>query len=69
MIEVRSATGPIRIRVTSDEKVAVKIASVPVGVRLLGTPGPDGRQGERGIPGRDGIATLPEDTVINGGFF
>ena len=42
-IEVTRASGPIRVRVATSEPGALRIASVPVSVRVLGTPGPDGR--------------------------
>jgi hypothetical protein len=44
-------------------------------IRLLGTPGPDGKpgpqgaRGEQGPEGAPGLTILPTDTPINGGFF
>lgn len=68
-ITTRSATGPIRIRYRQDTTVSVKIATGPMKVRVIGAPGPQGQKGDRGAPGRDGVAALPEDVIINGGFF
>lgn len=71
-IEVRQATGPIRVRVSAHAPVAVRILTVPVAVRVTGTPGPDGGigpQGDKGDQGAPGITLLPTETPINGGFF
>ena len=74
-VDVSAATGPVRVRVSSNEPVRVRIARAPIGVRVLGSPGPQGATGppgERGDPGPQGapgITVLPDDVSINGGFF
>jgi len=55
-----------------DTPIRVRLASGATRIRLLGTPGPDGKpgpQGEKGDQGAPGITILPTDTPINGGFF
>lgn len=70
-----SYTGPIRIAVTSHTPIGLRLAGGPIGIRLLGQPGPQGQPGppgERGDPGpqgEPGITILPTDTAIDGGFF
>lgn len=52
--------------------IRVHLASGATRIRLLGTPGPDGKEGppgEKGDQGAPGITILPTDTPINGGFF
>lgn len=52
--------------------ILIHIASEATRVRLLGTPGPDGKigpQGDKGDRGDPGITVLPTDTPIDGGFF
>jgi len=71
-VDVTTAVGPIRVRVSASEAVAVRLAGSPVSVRVLGAPGPSGRtgpQGDRGEQGPPGITILPTDAPINGGFF
>ena len=69
MHALRSLTGPIRIAVTQEAPVALRIAAAPVRIRLLGTPGPEGPPGDKGDQGLPGVTVLPTDTPINGGFF
>ncbi|MFP1646527.1 hypothetical protein [Pontitalea aquivivens] len=69
---LRSLTGPIRIAVTQEAPVALRIAAAPLRIRLLGTPGPPGPEGppgDKGDQGLPGVTVLPTDTPINGGFF
>lgn len=71
-LDVRSLTGPIRISVTSEAPIALRLSSGPIGIRVLGKPGPQGLtgpQGDKGEPGAPGITILPTDVPINGGFF
>jgi hypothetical protein len=71
-LHLQPLTGPIRLKVTASEPVSVRIMTGPIGLRLLGLPGPPGRigpQGEKGDPGAPGITLLSSDTPINGGFF
>ena len=52
--------------------IKIRIAMGATRIRLLGTPGPDGKpgpQGDKGDQGNPGITILPTDTPINGGFF
>ena len=52
--------------------IKIRIALGATRIRLLGTPGPDGKpgpQGDKGDQGDPGITILPTDTPINGGFF
>ena len=52
--------------------IKIRIATGATRIRLLGTPGPDGKpgpQGDKGDQGDPGITILPTDTPINGGFF
>lgn len=70
--DLRPLTGPIRISVASETPVALHLGTAPIGIRLLGQPGPQGPigpQGETGAQGDPGITLLPTDTPINGGFF
>lgn len=71
-LALQPLTGPIRIAVTSAAPIALRLAAGPVGIRLLGQPGPQGPtgpQGETGAQGTPGVTILPTDTPINGGFF
>ena len=52
--------------------IKLRIATGATRIRLLGTPGPDGKtgpQGDEGAQGDPGITILPTDAPINGGFF
>ena len=58
--------------VSCDAPIKIRIATGAKRIRLLGTPGPDGKpgpQGDKGDQGDPGITILPTDTPINGGFF
>ena len=69
---LRSASVPIRITAFEDLALRVRLATGPVGVRVSGTPGPDGAvgpPGPKGDQGAPGITILPTDAPINGGFF
>ena len=69
-IELTAASGPISIRATASEPVALRIASAPVSVRVLGPPGPDGRLGPIGPQGPVGPAgNLDAGIVVDGGNF
>jgi hypothetical protein len=71
-IALRPLTGPIRLHLRSDEPIRLRLLAGPVGVRLLGQPGPQGLtgpQGDKGESGTPGITILPTDAPINGGFF
>ena len=71
-LDLRSLTGPIRISVTSEAPIALRLATGPIGIRVLGQPGPQGLtgpQGDKGEHGAPGITILPTDAPINGGFF
>lgn len=68
-VDVTTAVGPIRVRVSSNEPTKLRIAEAPVGVRVLGMPGPRGPEGPRGPQGTPGVTILPTDAPINGGFF
>lgn len=71
-LDLRPLTGPIRLHLSASEPVRLRLLSGPVGLRLLGQPGPQGRagpQGDKGDQGAPGITVLPTDTPINGGFF
>lgn len=71
-ISLGPAIGPIRVRVSASEPVSLRLGTAPIGIRLLGQPGPQGPvgpQGETGAQGDPGISILPTDTPINGGFF
>jgi len=69
-IEVITATGPIRVRVAASEPVRLRVAAVPASVRVLGTPGPDGRLGPIGPQGPIGPAgNLDAGIVVDGGNF
>lgn len=71
-LALQPLTGPIRIAVTSETPIVLRLSSGPVGIRLLGQPGPQGvtgPQGDKGDQGVPGITILPTDTPINGGFF
>ena len=68
MSATRLQTGPITITAP----IKMRIATGATRIRLLGTPGPDGKpgpQGDKGAQGDPGITILPTDTPINGGFF
>ena len=49
--------------------IKIRIATGATRIRLLGTPGADGKQGPPGDKGDPGVTILPTDTPINGGFF
>ncbi len=71
-IHLQSHTGPVRLSIAASEPVTARILTGPVGIRLLGQPGPQGAtgpEGEKGAPGDPGVTLLPTDTPINGGFF
>ena len=71
-LDLRSFTGPIRISVTSEAPIALRLSTGPIGIRILGQPGPQGStgpQGDKGEQGAPGITILPTDAPINGGFF
>ena len=69
-IELARRTGPIRIRVSATERVRVRVSSVPVTVRVLGTPGPTGATGTVGPQGLQGPpGNLDAGIVIDGGNF
>lgn len=69
-IELTAASGPIRIQVSASEPVSLRVAAVPVTVRVLGTPGPDGRLGPIGPQGPVGPAgNLDAGIVVDGGNF
>ena len=57
---------------SSSTRIALRLSTGPIGIRLLGQPGPQGStgpQGDKGDQGDPGITILPTDTPINGGFF
>jgi hypothetical protein len=71
-LEIRPLTGPIRLTLTSKAPIALRLATGPIGIRVLGQPGPQGStgpQGDKGDQGAPGITILPTDAPINGGFF
>jgi hypothetical protein len=69
-IELAPHIGPIRIRVSGTERVRVRVSSVPVAVRVLGMPGPQGQDGAAGSPGPQGPpSSLDDGITIDGGNF
>jgi hypothetical protein len=71
-LDLLPLTGPIRISVTSEAPIALRLFKGPIGIRILGQPGPQGStgpQGDKGEQGAPGITILPTDAPINGGFF
>jgi hypothetical protein len=71
-LDLRPLTGPIRMSVVSEASVILRLAVGPIGIRVLGQPGPQGvtgPQGDKGDQGEPGITILPTDAPINGGFF
>ena len=69
-IELTTTTGPIRVRVLASEPMALRIATAPVSVRVLGVPGPDGRLGPIGPQGPIGpVGNLDAGIVVDGGNF
>ena len=71
-LDLRPLTGPIRLHLSANEPVQLRLIAWPVRLRLLGQPGPQGMtgpQGDKGDRGAPGITVLPTDTPINGGFF
>jgi hypothetical protein len=69
-LEATMATGPICVRVWASEPVKLTIAAAPVAVRVLGAPGPDGRQGPTGPQGSVGPpGNLDVGIVVDGGNF
>ena len=69
-VELAAHTGPIRIQVSGIEQVRVRVSSVPIAVRVLGTPGPQGQSGAPGTPGPQGPpGSLDGGITIDGGNF
>ncbi|SFK78041.1 hypothetical protein [Shimia haliotis] len=71
-VNLSAATAPIRLRVASHEPITLRLGAAPIGLRVLGAPGPQGipgPQGAKGDQGEPGITILPTDTPINGGHF
>jgi len=69
-LELAPLTGPIRIQVSGTEQVRVRVNSVPITVRVLGTPGPEGEAGVQGSPGPQGPpGSLDAGITIDGGNF
>ena len=69
-LELASHSGPIRIRVSGTERVRVRVSSVPIAVRVLGAPGPQGQAGAPGFPGPQGPpGNLDAGITIDGGNF
>jgi hypothetical protein len=69
-IELATHTGPIRIHVLCTEQVRVRVSSVPIAVRVLGLPGPQGQDGAPGTPGPQGPpGNLDDGITIDGGNF
>ena len=69
-VELSRQTGPIRIRVSGTERVRVRVSSLPVTVRVLGTPGPTGATGAVGPQGLQGPpGNLDAGITIDGGNF
>ena len=71
-VNLSAAKGPIRLRIASHEQITLRLGAGPIGLRLLGTPGPQGipgPQGDKGDQGEPGITILPTNTPINGGHF
>ena len=69
-IELGPHIGPIRIRVSGTELVRVRVSSVPIAVRVLGMPGPQGQAGAPGSPGAQGPpGSLDNGITIDGGNF
>ena len=69
-VELARQTGPIRIRVSGTERVRVRVSSLPVTVRVLGTPGPTGATGAVGPQGLQGPpGNLDAGITIDGGNF
>ena len=69
-VEIVPHTGPIRIRVSGTEPIKARVASVPITVKVLGTPGPAGPQGDpgpQGVPGPPGH--LDTGIILDGGNF
>lgn len=70
ILHLHPAVGPIRIATLSDALVKVRIMGAPVSVRVLGTPGPRGRQGDQGPPGSQGPpGGLDTGLILDGGNF
>ncbi|MBN9022535.1 MAG: hypothetical protein J0H08_10685 [Rhizobiales bacterium] len=69
-VNVTDALGPIRIQVSASERVTLRIVSAPVSVRVVGTPGPDGRLGPIGPQGPVGpVGNLDAGIIVDGGNF
>lgn len=69
-IEVAALTGPLRVRVSASEPVRLSVGTVPVRVRVLGAPGPDGKPGTPGLQGPAGSpGSLEDGIVVDGGNF
>ena len=70
VLSCRQATGPIRLRVHSDAEVMVRVASAPVSIRILGSPGPPGEPGSPGPAGPQGPhGNIGTGLVLDGGNF
>ena len=70
VLSCRQAIGPISLRVHSDAEVTIRVASAPVSIRILGSPGPPGEQGNPGPAGPQGPAgTIDTGLVLDGGNF
>lgn len=62
--------GPIRIHVNASEPVKLQALAAPLSVRVLGVPGPQGREGAVGPQGLQGApGNLEAGIVIDGGNF
>lgn len=69
-IELAPSTGPIRIRVSGNEPVRLRVSSVPIAIRVLGMPGPSGKPGAPGPVGPPGApGNLESGIVLDGGNF
>jgi hypothetical protein len=69
-VELAPHTVPIRIQVSGTEQVRVRVSSVPIAVRVLGVPGPQGQDGAPGTPGPQGPpGSLDAGITIDGGNF
>ena len=69
-IELAPLSGPIRIRVSGTELVRVRVSSLPIAVKVLGMPGPQGHDGAPGSPGAQGPpGSLDDGITIDGGNF
>lgn len=63
-------SGPIRLEMFSDSQLKLRIASAPIAVKVLGTPGPAGERGVQGPVGPQGApGNLDDGIVLDGGNF